>query len=380
MTDATDPVSSSLKELEDFRYALDQTAIVATTDVAGRIRHVNDKFCEISGYSRDELIGQDHRLINSGYHPKAFIRDLWRTIASGEVWRGELRNRAKDGTYYWVDTTIVPFLDPRGKPYQYVALRYDITARKLAEQRLVDQASLARLGEMAAVVAHEVRNPLAGLRGALQILAQRVSGERAEHAVIGEMIKRLDTLNDRVTDLLRYAKPRTPQLARVPLAAIVESTAAVVRRDSALTGVDVVISGNDVAAHGDVEMLREAFLNLLMNAAQAMDGRGVIRVVIEGGAEAVVRVIDQGPGIPSDLHTKVFEPFFTTKGAGTGLGLSIVRRLVELQYGSVSLESSPGHGTTVMVRLPVDPMPMRRVSAPALPDRISRSDSESDRD
>jgi len=375
--DATDPGPRSIKELEDFRYALDQTAIVATTDVTGRIGYVNDKFCRISGYSRDELIGQDHRLINSGYHPKAFIRDLWRTIASGKVWRGELRNKAKDGSYYWVDTTIVPFLDPSGRPYKYVALRYDITARKLAEQRLVDQASLARLGEMAAVVAHEVRNPLAGLRGALQILSQRVDDERAEHAIIGEMIKRLDTLNDRVTDLLRYAKPRTPQQTRVPLAALVESTSGVLRRDPAMANVEVVVSGSDVAAHGDVEMLREAFLNLLMNAAQAMDGRGVIRVAIEGGAEAVVRVTDQGPGIPSDLHTKVFEPFFTTKGAGTGLGLSIVRRLVELQYGSVSLESSPGQGTTVLVRLPVDPGPPHQLNAPVLPGRISRSDSES---
>jgi two-component system CheB/CheR fusion protein len=359
-------VSQSIKELEDFRYALDQAAIVATTDVTGRIRYVNDKFCEISGYSRDELIGQDHRIINSGYHPKAFIRDLWRTIASGRVWHGELCNRAKDGSHYWVDTTIVPFIDPQGKPYQYVALRYDITARKQAEQRLVDQASLARLGEMAAVVAHEVRNPLAGLRGALQILSQRLGGERAEHAVIGEMIKRLDALNDRVTDMLRYAKPRTPQFGRVSLGTLVDATANVLRRDPSMTALDVLIEGADVAAHGDVELLREVFLNLLMNAAQAMDGTGVVRVVIEGGGEAVVRVSDPGPGIPPDLHEKVFEPFFTTKGGGTGLGLSIVRRLVELQFGSVSLESSPGRGTTVVVRLPIDTG--RRVSAPASSD------------
>ena len=370
-------MSVSLKELEDFRYALDQTVIVAVTDVTGRIGYVNDKFCEISGYSREELIGQDHRLINSGYHPKTFIRDLWRTIASGEVWRGELRNKAKDGGYYWVDTTIVPFLDGRGKPYQYVALRYDITARKQAEQRLVDQASLARLGEMAAVVAHEVRNPLAGLRGALQILGQRLGGG-PEHAVIGEMIKRLDALNERVTDLLRYAKPRTPQLTRVPLAALVAATAGTLRRDPAMAGVEVVIGGADVAARGDVEMLREALLNLLMNAGQAIDGHGVIRVTIEGGAEAVVRVSDRGPGIPADLQDKIFEPFFTTKRAGTGLGLSIVRRLVELQYGSVSIESRPGEGTTVLVKLPIEAS-QRRVNAPASPDRTSRSDSESDR-
>jgi PAS domain S-box-containing protein len=342
-----------VKELEDLRYALDQSAIVAITDVTGIIRYANDKFCEISKYPREALLGQDHRILNSGHHPKEYIRELWRTIAGGEVWRGELRNRARDGTIYWVDTTIVPFLNERGKPYQYLAIRYDVTARKLAEEQLINQAALARLGEMVAVVAHEVRNPLAGLRGVLQILSQRLEAQRSEHSIVLEMIKRLDGLNARVNDLLLYAKPRTPRLEAVPLRPLIESTMALLNRDPALTTTTHHVQGEHVSCLGDTELLREAFMNLLLNAAQAMDGRGTISVTITGGARATVDITDSGPGIPSDVAPQIFEPFFTTKRAGTGLGLAIVRRLLELQNGDVTIRSSSPAGTTVRVTLPV---------------------------
>ncbi len=129
-------LKDSLKEVSDYKDALDETTIIALTDQKGIIRKANSNFCKISKYSEDELIGQDHQILNSGYHPKEFIRDLWVTIAKGKIWKGEIKNKAKDGTFYWVDTTIVPFINEQGKPYQYLAIRVDITKRKESEEQL----------------------------------------------------------------------------------------------------------------------------------------------------------------------------------------------------------------------------------------------------
>ncbi len=154
---AEENLRASLKNLSDIEFALDQAAIVAITDVKGKIKYVNDKFCQVSKFSRDELIGQDHRVLNSGYHPPEFFQNLWQTISQGKVWQGEIKNKAKDGTYYWVDTTIVPFINDSGKITQYLAVRFDVTSRKEAEARI--QSLLTRAQRLHAI-AILVRNSL----------------------------------------------------------------------------------------------------------------------------------------------------------------------------------------------------------------------------
>jgi PAS domain S-box-containing protein len=352
--DLTHDDRASRNQLADFKRALDHAAIVAITDVSGRISYVNDTFCQISGYSRDELIGQDHRIVNSNYHSKEFIRDLWRTIASGQVWHGELRNRAKDGHIYWVDTTIVPFLNERGKPYQYIAIRSDITARKQAEEKLVQQAALARVGQMAAVVAHEVRNPLAGIKGAVQVLMSRRAPADVELPVMRDIVGRIDSLSELINDLMLYARPRAPRLSHVELRPLIADAVTIVRRDPTAHGVEILVEGDDVSATADDELIRATVLNLLINAAQAMGGHGRIVVTLrKSGTFATIEVRDTGPGIPLEIRAQVFDPFFTTKARGGGLGLPIARRTAELHGGSVDFECPDGGGTVVTMMLPL---------------------------
>jgi PAS domain S-box-containing protein len=353
----------SVQRLEEIRDALDQAAIVAVTDQRGIINYVNDKFCEISKYSRDELLGQDHRIINSGYHSKEFIRDLWRTIAQGRVWRGELRNRAKDGSIYWVDTTIVPFVDARGKPWQYLAIRSDITQRKAAEAQLRDQAALAQLGQLAAVVAHEVRNPLAGLKASLQVFEQLLPADLSEREIVGPMIDRIDELNAKVQDILTYARPSQPKLQPFDIGPLIHEVASNARAESSCS--EIRVNGESAIVTGDPEMVRAALLNLLLNACQASGGAAVELTTRTGDGFYEIAVLDRGPGIPEDLREHVFEPFVTTKPRGTGLGLAIARRLMSLQSGSVTLSDRQGGGTAAVLRLP-----LARVAAASGPRRF----------
>lgn len=137
-------LAASLAKIKDLQLAIDQHALVSLTDQNGKVLYVNDKFCSVTKYSREELLGADSKMLNAHYHSKAFFEEMWKTIAAGRIWKGEFKNRAKDGSLYWVDSTIVPFVNSEGKPYQYVAIRNDITERKLAEERILLSESKMR--------------------------------------------------------------------------------------------------------------------------------------------------------------------------------------------------------------------------------------------
>ncbi len=374
-SDDRDALERSLKELDDIKFALDQSTIVAITDQRGIINYVNDEFCRISKYSRDELLGQDHRIINSGYHSKDFIRNLWTTIASGQVWKGELRNQAKDGSIYWVDTTIVPFLNSDGKPYQYVAIRHEITSRKLAEEQILQQAAelqratqLSFVGELAAGLAHEIKNPLAGIQGAVDILIRRRDKNDPELEALEGMRHEVERIDNTVRALLDRARPRLVSVKPSSLSDVVSRAVNLARAQltvAATGGNQVKIEfeppENSITLPLDTAQMEDAVLNLIINAIDSVDGDGRVKIRValsenqgaESEEEATIEVSDNGRGIGEENLSRIFNPFFTTTDGGTGLGLPAVRRIARAHGGRIDVKSTVGKGSTFTIHLPL---------------------------
>lgn len=376
-TTNAEALENSLKDLADIKFALDQSTIVAITDQRGIINYVNDEFCRISKFSREELIGQDHRIINSGYHSKEFIRDLWTTIAAGQVWKGELRNRASDGSIYWVDTTIVPFLNSEGKPYQYVAIRHDISQLKLAEEQVLKQAAelqraaqLSFVGELAAGLAHEIKNPLAGIQGGVDILIRRRDKNDPEREALEGMRDEVQRIDSTVRALLEKARPRLVSVRASSLARIVERAVNLARAQltssTASTrsiSIEFESTNDPIILSIDAAQIEDAVLNLIINAIEATDENGKVTIRVarqpkepteEAREEAIVEVSDDGCGISAEDLTRIFNAFFTTRSGGTGLGLPAVRRIARAHGGDVEVHSSIGVGSTFTLHLPIN--------------------------
>jgi len=225
--------------------------------------------------------------------------------------------------------------------------------RAAAETALHDQEALAHLGKMAAVVAHEVRNPLAGIKGAMQVIGRRLAPGSAEHRIANEVVARIDELNDIVHDMLVFARPKAPTLTPVQVAGVVEATVSLLKQDPSLSGLGVRIDPTETVVSADPAQLKLALLNLLLNGAQAMQGRGELQIsTTTNGDWHELRIVDDGPGIAPEARAHLFEPFFTTRSRGTGLGLVTARRIVEAHGGTVELHSPGDRGTVAVVRLP----------------------------
>jgi PAS domain S-box-containing protein len=366
----------SFKEIADIKFALDQSTIVAMTDRKGDITYVNDAFCRISKYSEAELIGQNHRIINSGYHPHEFFINMWKTIANGKVWKNEIKNRAKDGTYYWVDTTIVPFLDPQtGRPYQYVAIRHDITNRKTLELELEQAKELAenankKKSQFLTNMSHELRTPLNAVISYSQMMKQGIAGEitdkQAKYANNIEVSGK--HLLDMVNDILDIAKIEAGKI-QLSFQAF-QLNHLLLELQDILIGMaeqkklqlEFYLDPTLKSITADPIRLRQIFFNLISNAIKFNRENGQVNVKVfpsPDGQWLIGEVKDTGIGISADKLDELFTEFYQVDSSmsrlheGTGLGLALTKHLVSLHGGDISVISEKDIGSTFSFRIPL---------------------------
>ena len=361
-------------DISEFEERLFDHSIVGITDAEGTIIYVNKNFCKISKYSTDELIGNDHRILKSGEHSKEFFSDLWDAITSGKVWEGEMKNKTKDGKFYWVNSIIIPITDDKGIK-NYVSIQNNITKEKEIQDRLirmeddlvkqnvtllsevekksadlVKSERLATIGTMASRVAHDLKNPLTIIHTYADMLTPEILTKLDPQD--REKWFRLQTsvldMNRIIEDVLDFARTTEIKKKKTSFLSILRLAMNHVKTSY---GIAIHLPDRDVSVKCDARKMEGVMSNLLNNAVHAVDGQGEVDVEMSTDSKFLtIKVKDSGPGIPENDLEKIFEPMYTTKTTGTGLGLVICKSIVEQHGGTISVSNKP---TTFTVIVPL---------------------------
>lgn len=362
-------LKATLRRLKNIEYAIDSSSIVAITDRQGVIKYVNDQFCQISKYSEHELLGKTHRIINSGYHDKSFFIELWKTIVSGNVWKGEILNRAKDGSFYWVDTVITPLLDEKGKPYEYIAIRNDITHRKRTEENL--KSAIQTRDQFLSIASHELKTPLTTLKLKFQMFERQIERKNPEYEteesvlkLITDGLKQTDNIERLVNDMLDISRINTGKLNfnmnKADLCKlvhqVVDNCNLLLEKFQTEISVDYC---ETIIGNWDQQRIEQVVLNLITNAARYGNKKPIHIKIGRDENWAYVSIKDQGIGIDKKDQERIFQKFERAidhnEVSGLGLGLYISKKIVDAHEGKIKLESEKGKGSTFTVYLPFNP-------------------------
>ncbi len=360
------------EEVRKLYRAVEQSpSIVMLTDRYGRIEYVNPKFTEVTGYTPEDVIGENPRILKSGETSVDEYGRLWQSVLEGKEWRGEFHNQRKNGELYWESASISALRGPDGEITDIIAVKEDITQRKQLEMQVEERnrelarnQALTAMGRMASMIAHDLRNPLSSVKMGLQIISKQVTAESRELSQIA--LDQIFYMENILTDMLTYARPEAVKTDWVSLDKLLDVTLGSLQKriDEARVEVAVRYQSGLPTVPADANKLRQVFSNLIINALQSVEQKPVgerhlyistMLQLAESGTAIQVEICDDGAGLDESETEKLFEPFFTTRTRGTGLGLAIVRQIVEQHGGSVTLQQRAAGGACALVVLPTSP-------------------------
>lgn len=343
---------------------LNEIAIITETDLSGKIVRVNHRFEDISGYKEEELVGKDHNILNSGHHSDEFFKDLWKTIASGKTWHGEILNRKKNGDLYWVDSYIFATYDDQNVMSGYLSIRYDITEKIRMKEAEMAKHRLITIGETAAQILHDIKSPLTVIDYYLREIHQNIEQKLdTEKMRLEEKVTKIEKASHRITEIVKSMQVLTHGSYEVQSVNLVDELEAAKEYLAAkLQGREIMFQvfykedKDSYTIRGNSTQVQQVLINLLNNSIDAIADKEApwVRVELTSKKNKIeLSVIDSGPGIDLKIRNKIFDSMFSTKKLynGTGLGLGICKKIVESYGGSIKVNEDYPH-TRFDVELP----------------------------
>lgn len=397
--DITERKKKDEELLKLYRAVEQSPSSIVITDKDGAIEYVNPKFTQLTGYTSEEVIGKNPRILKSGQQTPEFYKQLWDTIASGKEWRGEFQNKKKTGELYWESASISSINNSAGVLTHFIAIKEDITQKKQMEQILLQSEKMASIGTLAAGIAHEINNPIAYIDSNLKAIRKNLTvmmefchtiknaieahskicsngdtylsdifvrqkeklnieyfltdtGDAVNESLEGtEKVKRI------VTDLRDFSRSEKPEMKLANINDGLDKTINIVWNELKYKAEVIKEYGTIPEIECDIHKLEQVFMNILVNAAHAIEKNGVIKIkTLYRDDFIIIQISDTGKGIPPENLKRIFDAFFTTKetGKGTGLGLSIAYKIIQDHKGTINVESEIGKGTTFTIKLPVN--------------------------